>query len=464
MRSSVIWSFLSLVALATGGLVTGCDSDATITKSGEGESCDSSADCTDGYKCFQGACYKSAGPDTGEGGSDDPGVGPTPPVLGGEGESCTRAADCEEGLGCFNNRCVADPTGEGGAANDPVRLGQLNEACRVTADCAAGLACRINPLSPLVSVCTAAGGALEATGKSCNGAECIEAADCCQLPVELHQPYAAVVVVGVPGVPYGTGAKSCAELADLIDGVNCATATGANSVKCFAHAAYCECDDTWSCSEAGTCVYEGACDSAADTADVVDGCPSFSRSGRNIYSTCNDDVCKPAVVAITGCTNDASCEGEAVADDPADLCAPDECTCVKDQKSCYRKCNNDLDCPGATVGPPATGALVCDMDLSVCVPADSCTTNESCVRRLRDANAVCLEGVCQPSCATDYDCNAGIITGNAGYTQICNVNKVCEPMGCDENNECAPTANGVKLFCTAPAAPAAGGLRSAITD
>ena len=59
MRSSVIWSFLSLVALSTGSLVAGCDSDAKIAKSGLGESCDSSADCDDGLNCLQGACYKS---------------------------------------------------------------------------------------------------------------------------------------------------------------------------------------------------------------------------------------------------------------------------------------------------------------------------------------------------------------------------------------------------------------------
>ena len=59
MRSTVIWSFLSVVALAVGGLLSGCDSDATIAKSGVGESCDSTADCNDDLKCLQGACYKS---------------------------------------------------------------------------------------------------------------------------------------------------------------------------------------------------------------------------------------------------------------------------------------------------------------------------------------------------------------------------------------------------------------------
>jgi hypothetical protein len=462
MRSSVIWSFLSLVALATSGLVTGCDSDATITKSGEGESCDSSADCTDGYKCFQGACYKSAGPDTGEGGADDPGVGPTPPVLGGEGESCTRAADCEEGLGCYNNRCVTDPTGAGGASSDPVRLGLVNEACQVTSDCSAGLACRVVPtVSALVSVCTPAGGQIDATGKSCNGAECTEAADCCQLPTQL---FAA------------TAAKSCTELAALVADADCDAPTGNQPAQCFAYTAYCECDDTWSCSEAGQCVYEAEC--TEDVADSPGGCPTYSRSGHALVAVgiCNEDgVCAAEVPTTTGCTTDASCAGKVVADDPADECVGDECTCVKELKKCYRKCNGDLDCSAGTPAVvddpltvpdetmPATPRRVCDMDQAVCVLADLCTTNESCVRRLGDIDAVCLEGTCRASCSDDHDCNPGGIA--AAYTAVCNDNKICEPLGCEEDTECPGTPSGVKLFCTAPHVGAAGtNVASAITD
>ena len=50
MRNTVIWSFLSLVALAAGGLVTGCDSDAKIAKSSPGESCTNTSDCEDDLK------------------------------------------------------------------------------------------------------------------------------------------------------------------------------------------------------------------------------------------------------------------------------------------------------------------------------------------------------------------------------------------------------------------------------
>ncbi len=478
MQSKLVLSFLSLMALAAGGLMTGCDSDATIAKSGVGESCDSSADCNDGLKCLQGACYKSS---NSSGGSDSQGgegsgatgtgaTGPLPPVLGAEGESCTRAADCEDGLGCYNNRCMKKPDGEGGEGNDPVRLGQVNEACKVTADCAAGLACRLSPFSNSVSVCTPAGGAIEATGKSCNGAECREDADCCQLPVELHVAYAV-------GTPYGTGAKSCSDLKEQLDGVDCdGTLTAANNAKCAAFATYCDCDDTWSCSDSGRCVYEAEC--TEDAVDVVGGCPTFSRAGYSLLgyaaaAYCNSDGrCAAEVGEVEGCTNDASCVDKPVADDPSDTCAKGECTCVKALKQCYRKCDNDLDCPaGSNVGPAtldlAPGNVaprVCDEDIKVCVPADSCTTNESCVRRLNDVNAVCLDGTCQPSCATDYDCNAGVIS-SAQYTSICNANKVCEPLGCDEDTECSATAYGVKLFCTAPPVVEPGtNVSSAITD
>jgi hypothetical protein len=80
-----------------------------------------------------------------------------------------------------------------------------------------------------------------------------------------------------------------------------------------------------------------------------------------------------------------------------------------------------------------------------------------------DVNAVCLNGACQPSCATDYDCNPGLTAMQ--FTRTCNANNVCEAIGCEEDAECAPTVDGVKLFCTAiPVVAPGANIESAITD
>lgn len=458
MRSKLVWSFLGLVALATGGMISGCDGDAAIAKSGVGESCDSSADCEDSLNCIQGACYQgSAVPGGGEGGENDPGVvGPIPPVLGGEGESCTKRADCEDGLACFNQRCSKDLTGEGGEGNIPtIRLGKLGETCSVSSDCEDSLACVPGGQEPgvpygFVGVCEHPVGDLVPSGKSC-GAECVDAADCCELPLALHVPYAAVVVVGVPGAPYGTGANSCAELTELIGASRCtAAATGALAARCFAQAAYCEaCDDTtWSC-EAGKCSYTASC---SKDGPLVGGCPDFSRAGYVLYPVCDTDteLCQPAV-GDPICTRDTDCETVAMAD-TGEVCAADECVCYQ-ETACYRRCDNTLDCsPGFVCG-----------DDSVCVAAPQCTTNAECAGKFGGRSA-CFDGVCQTRCASNYECSEG---GNGPSSLVCNAEGFCETLGCTNDDQCSTGGDGisgVRLFCTANPEPGMAGVRSAITD
>src|SRR5262245_26599255 len=99
MRIKVIWSLLSLAALAAGGLIQGCDSDTKLAKSGPGEDCTKTSDCNDGLKCLQGVCYKS-GTDTGGSANEGGGAGmegPPPAVLSGPDESCSKTADCQDG-------------------------------------------------------------------------------------------------------------------------------------------------------------------------------------------------------------------------------------------------------------------------------------------------------------------------------------------------------------------------------
>lgn len=457
MRNTVIWSFLSLVALASGGLITGCDSDDAIAKSAAGESCAKTSDCADGLKCLQGTCYQasSSGGSSNEGGDGSGGtvVGPTPPVLGGEGETCTKRADCEDGLSCISSRCTADGGGEGGSGSGP-RLGAPGETCVTSSDCTKGLACipggypfeGVSTGVGFVGICTVPT-TFTPSGKTC-GAECREAADCCELPVGRH---AAI------------GASSCAALVEKIGNVK--TACKAPTVQalkdqCFAYATYCDCaDDAWSC-DAGRCSYQGEC--TADTvADVPGGCPSLSRAGNSLTITCNEDgACAPPPTEAA-CKKDADCETKDVTNDPtgavAPKCAADECVCHVDSGACYRKCDADLDC--------ASG-YNCDADTSICVKAPQCTTNEQCFNGATGLNGVCNEGACKYSCNSNLDCLAGVPTAAVAPegTLICGPDHFCAPIGCSSDDQCAG-AGTVKLFCTETAGPGdAVVYQSAITD
>lgn len=487
MRGSVLISLFGVSMALTGALVA-CGGDeekaASAPTGAEGESCTRRADCNSGLKCFDNVCLKSAGSSTGgsgneggggsggkgggtTGGSGGKGGGTTggtggtgggttggtggtgpAPDLGGEGESCTRSADCETGLGCFNNRCTAEPTGEGGGGNVPgPSLGRQGETCVLSSDCETGLVCipqDTGGLGSSVGVCSPSDTGIVPTGKSCF-AECASPADCCELPTELH----------------GTlGAKSCTELAALIQTAGgCVTPDSVSSPLCFAMDTYCDCASgttTWQCT-AGQCIYNGAC---ATDGLVVDGCATFSRSGRALTATCDatgTERCRvPAGDAF--CDTDADCKGKMVTDDNTDLCIENECACYQ-HASCLRKCVEDLDC--------AYGKVCGDDD--VCIPAGTCTSNVTCQLQMGDYRATCVQGACTMPCDQDIDCNMGL-TGGA-LSMVCDGGS-CKPIGCTDDSECqnaTDVANMVasprKMFCATVAAGAAGVVgSSAITD
>lgn len=465
MRNTVIWSFLSLMALSAGGLLAGCDSDAKIAKSSSGESCTKTSDCNDGLKCLDGTCYKTS---TGTAGSSNAGgegntggstvVGPKPPVLGGLGESCTKRADCEDGLACLSERCSEDGGGVGGEGSGGPVLGGVGETCGLTSDCEAGLACLPSDGGGYgsVGVCKAVDNGLTASGNAC-GAECKTAEDCCELPVAVHVPYAATSTPGVSG-PYGTGANSCAQLADLLDGVVCATTkVAAEMALCFAQSAYCDCGaKTWACNEAGRCEYNAACVATA-IGSVPGGCPSYTRiqTGLPLATTCNKAK-KCAPEPVVGCEADADCDDTVfVADSGAtDYCTGGKCVCDTDTGSCYRGCAEDLDCPVS---------FTCDTETSLCRKGPACETDSFCVTSMNDINSKCIDGACQGSCDNDLDCNGGQLT-NYTTTMVCNAQHVCETVGCESDSEC-PAVAGVRTFCAkAPEQMAPGGVVSAVTD
>lgn len=460
MRNTVIWSFLSLMALGTGGLLGGCDSDAKIAKSSLGESCTKTSDCNDNLKCIDGTCYKSAsgvaGSSNGNAGEGPDVVGPPAPVLGGEGESCTKRADCEDGLACLNQRCQKNAaTGTGGEGPGGPALGGPGETCGLTSDCEEGLRCLPSGYLPTgiaeakaigsnsVGVCTLLDSGIMPTGKVC-GAECAEAADCCELPV-IQQTT--------------TGAASCADLAKLVDAVpDCAVATGVNGAICLAFNSYCDenCGTkTWAC-ENGACQYAAKCTKATA---VVGGCPGNTRGGTPI-PTCDvkAGTCTGPAVVATGCTTDAKCATVAVYDHPADTCVAGECVCDKGGTGgCFRKCSESTDCE---VG------YTCDEDTTLCVPIGGCETDLQCIKARGDINAKCTEGMCTVPCEHDIDCNGQLTDG--GFAAVCGPDKTCVALGCETNDECPGFAGGlgVKSFCTEPHPAVAGVVvpHSAITD
>jgi hypothetical protein len=464
------------MALATGGLVTGCDSDAKIAKSAAGESCDKTSDCNEGLKCLEGTCYKSAtntgGSANNEGGEGNSTagttvVGPKPPVLGGEGESCTRRADCEDGLACLSQRCQKNAaTGMGGEGSGGPALGGIGETCGLTSDCEEGLAClpsdRVAAPPPVdtlaigsnsVGVCSPVDNGLTPTGNVCGG-ECKTAADCCELPVAVHVPYAVTNTPGVSG-PYGVGANSCTELAALLDGINCATTkVVAEQVKCFAQTAYCECGTkTWACNDAGRCEYNAAC-VAATVGSITGGCPTYTRLGLPTPTTTCSKAKKCVPEAVAGCTANADCDETMLIAEGTEYCTNGKCTCDTDSGKCYRSCSEDLDCPVH---------FTCDTKTDLCRAGDQCETNSFCVTTYNDINSKCVAGTCTSSCNNDLDCNGGVLT-NYDATMVCNAEHVCEKVGCAADNEC-PAVGSVRAFCVkAPEATATGGVVSAITD
>jgi len=449
--------------------MVGCDGDAKVVKSGEDESCVQTSDCSEGLKCFNNVCFKTATGGGNEGGDGTGGTtsGPPGPVLGGEGESCDKRADCEAGLGCFNQRCVDAASGDGGAGPGGVTLGSVGETCGLTSDCGPGLAClpqgggnfsdiRLKAGSNSVGVCSYTDSGIEPTGNEC-GAECLVPEDCCELPVEVHALW-----VDALGLRHRTGVNSCAELASVLDGVNCnaAVLTGLNAARCFAQATYCDCaNDTWACTN-GRCGYDATC--SADDA-TPGGCPTYSRAGNiltNLCDTLGTEKCQPPAVT-TSCKADADCTGELVADSAGlDSCVAGECTCYKPNGLCYRKCGEDLDCP---VPPGAPVRTTCDTKAKVCVSGDSCTSDAACAVLQGDFRFKCIEGACEFECVSDLDCNYAITNG--GLQRVCNANKRCESIGCTADEECPGTAFGVRLFC-APKVPSVPGVSvySATTD
>lgn len=465
------------IALGLSAAIVACSGDdddnkaPATTSSAQGESCTRTADCASGLVCLDNVCEKKAtnaaggnagnegvggstggtGAKGGTGGTGGTTAGTagkggsggstsTPaPVLGGEGESCTRAADCETGLHCFNQRCVSTEVmgagGEAGGTSNPppsVRLGEQGETCSLSSDCAEGLACIPAPPDGLIGVCSVVNSGITPTGKDCH-AECTQPSDCCELP---------------PSVLTQFSISSCADLANLLTGVDCKNAPGANAPECFVQATYCQCNtDSWDCTDQGRCIYVADCSASGFT---TDGCPSVSRSDLALVSTCTDGTCG-APPATPVCSKDADCLNKAVHDTTTgDTCSDGECVCYRPEGNCYRQCFGDLDC---------AKDKVCDGKTHVCVAAPECSDDVTCQTKNHTIKSICVAGSCKTDCDTDADCNS--LTGS--LTQVCGADHTCQAIGCSADSDC--TSSTVHMFCTDVLAGGGGtAVSSAITQ
>jgi hypothetical protein len=332
---------------------------------------------------------------------------------------------------------------DGGTSKPLPTLGQRGESCQSVRDCADGLSCFPRAGSS-GGICDRKDYGLTPTGKACTG-ECATADDCCELPPN--------VVIDDPVNQVFSSVSSCAEIVQLLGDVKACDTTPApaKDAACFYYKTYCTCaKNTWACTD-NACVYSAKC---TLDGNVFNGCPTRTRTGIGTGAGVCDTKAGKCQGGPSGCTAASDCENDAIVDDPAHTCAPDECACV--QSKCYRKCNEDLDCPVH---------YTCDGKTTVCTAQPACTTDTQCARSLADIRGACKDGKCVLPCTSDHDCSpSGAAQGGGAFNaQVCGKDDVCVALGCASDDECQ-TGNGVKQFCVDAKPAPAGAVRSAITD
>jgi hypothetical protein len=337
-----------------------------------------------------------------------------------------------------------DASAEAAAAETappPVGPGGVGQACQTSSDCMAGLECV--PTTGGGAVCDLTSFGLTPGTKTCTG-ECSTTADCCELP-----PGVAVYGYVDGGYVY---AQNCTDLFVGILGGSTAACVGAaasfstTSSACFFYEAYCSCvPGTWACN-GGKCQYTAPCH--GQYANEFGGCPSQSRAGRSLDTTCNMTT---LTCPSSSCAAAADCDGLPVIDKTTTTvtCRGGDCACVAG--GCYLGCTADIDCDAG---------YTCDTTRRVCVPA-SCTSDAQCFSQLGMARAKCNGGKCGIPCAVDLDCSpSGDLPGQPFNGTVCGPGGTCSPVGCSSDGDCSRTGSGPRKFCIA----SAGAIRSAATN
>jgi hypothetical protein len=474
-------SFVSWVALCLASAVfavsaLGCSSKSSsqVGGSGLGESCTDTDDCNSGLVCIQNSCVTKGTTPTMDSGTTMTTTDSGHPEDSSITTTDTGTAATDTGSAPADSTAPPTDTGttmtmdSGSMVTDTGTLGMidtgpapppgggaslLDQACQSTADCAAGLVCI--PLAGMSGgVCDLASYGITPTGESCSG-ECLTASDCCELPVGVslrntttNQPVTIHQCNDILDNVLDGTLTSCGEMP---------APSSATGIACFYYETYCMCGaNTWACTN-NLCSYTGAC--SVDAANELGGCPSLTRTGAALVTSCNTtaNVCESTVVAQ--CMTDADCvDGTAVADTPGATCRDSDCTCF--DTSCYLKCAQDIDC---------RQGFTCDATTKLCETAPACTTNADCAVQLQNVTAVCNQtaGTCGIPCTNDHDCSpSGAIPSLGPFNgTVCGASGVCEPVGCSSSANCPASPDDVSVFCVpAGSGTSANVVESALTN
>ncbi len=418
------------ITFAVAASIGGCSSSSSGSgvRSGAGQSCTTTADCSTGLACFADVCATA--------GSIEPGVVDAGVVFALDAGGAVAPAD-------------ASPASE---AAPPPRLSDLGESCSSLADCAEGLVC-VPSLSGAGGVCDLASYGLTPTGKTCSG-ECVTGADCCELPL---------------GVASQNQVKTCQDVLGALMGntTQCATAIVGSQVSadCFLYSTYCSTCATgnvWSCA-GNQCVYNLPCQTNGTD---VGGCPTATRTGRVLSPFCDPSTGKCQTPPRGICDIGSDCDGKG-ASDGAGTCRGGDCTCYLG--GCYISCASTLDC--------AQG-YSCDTTSSLCTQDGTCSSDAQCADQTAVVNAKCVGGACKLPCMADRDCGAsGLLrnpTSDAGGFggQVCGSDGFCDDLGCASDADCREQganmnadAGTLNYFCVTPPAPSSmPAAASAITN
>jgi hypothetical protein len=101
---------------------------------------------------------------------------------------------------------------------------------------------------------------------------------------------------------------------------------------------------------------------------------------------------------------------------------------------------------------------------TVCVQDTTCAGDAECAGTLNDVTAKCRDGKCVKPCSTDHECSGSGLTTGGGVFQdsVCSDKGICEPLGCNNHNECG--SGTARTFCVQPSTATVPVYRSALTD
>ena len=309
-----------------------------------GETCQSRADCAEGYLCLNGACTLPSVPDP-DAGAD---VSTALVVRSQAGESCGARIDCVVGLLCLNNVCTVDDSNPD--AGDQTGAGKRGESCKSRGDCVAGLAC-VN------GVCAKADFGIVPTMNECVQIDCMTPKDCCP----------KITVVDPSCTTYQNGCE------------------GGITTYCTYYNMYCKCNE-----DAYTCTADNKCQSKTACTDAAFSCPTgfVCNGGTECVKCLKNEDCGPD----STCTPQHTCQANCLKNsDCPYLFTCSAGTCVD------TGCADDRECIAKTRSP-----------LSVCTAKKCktpCQTDAECNIGGTYQYSACVTGFCTDvGCKTDEEC------------------------------------------------------------